>query len=768
MVKLSPMKRARARPILKAKKSKGAQDVLDRLNAFLNAAEPEPVYWLTRLWNDQQQAVTYKELREAIEQGYIDEKTLAAWQADYANFVNEHLKGIWQDAAKAANAAMEAAHPDFFYDPMGEGIQNWTTTHGAEWVTNISDDQREAMVSMIDRAATGAWTGDELARAIRPLIGLTKLQALANLNYYEHLKASLLTDNPTMKETTAAKRARDAAAKYAAKQHRQRAYTIATTELAYAYNKGADDGIIQAQQQGFIGKVERVWSTAYDDGVCEICSALEGQAIDMDGEFDFKGKSLYAGQKKTPPAHPRCRCAVEYREVEPPAEAPDEPEQPPTAWEEPPAPEPPEPQPPTATADIPVPAGMTYQGKANLGGTGEMHLYRDGSGQAWLFKPAQSKSGTPEAFRAYVQEAGYKVQYIVDPETAVPVGTGELGGKLGAFQKRITTIDSAPDYKAWQSAGGPLPDGAVQQFQREHVTDWLLGNYDSHGGNFVTDSAGRLVGIDKEQAFKYMGKPGAQAMSYSFHPNKSYGEKEPIYNTIFRRFAQGELDLDLQDTLAYIKRVEAIPDSEYREIFREYAEALHGKGKEAEELLDAIVERKDNLRETYRAFYSDLLTERTGRKQIFTWADEIAPQAKQPLAAVTHSVDALKKMNMAELKQLAKQQGIPYYNKFNKKELIEAISDPVKAVEISAKTKAKLLNLEATRPERLGRTAETPPRPPRSGAMDAGDLFQDFSRIPTRRLGIAVSSDEGMVEGLNLTARRLNLDGRTSMSCPGN
>ena len=68
MRKLAVMKRARVRPILKAKKSQGAQDVLDRLNAFLNAAEPEPVYWLTRLWNDQQQAVTYKELREAIEQ----------------------------------------------------------------------------------------------------------------------------------------------------------------------------------------------------------------------------------------------------------------------------------------------------------------------------------------------------------------------------------------------------------------------------------------------------------------------------------------------------------------------------------------------------------------------------------------------------------------------------------------------------------------------------------------------------------------------------
>ena len=112
---------------------------------------------------------------------------------------------------------------------MGEGIQNWTATHGAEWVTNISDDQREAITSMIDRATTGAWTGDELARAIRPLIGLTKPQALANLNYYEHLKATLLANNPTMKEATAAKAARDAAAKYAAKQHRQRAYT--TEEL---------------------------------------------------------------------------------------------------------------------------------------------------------------------------------------------------------------------------------------------------------------------------------------------------------------------------------------------------------------------------------------------------------------------------------------------------------------------------------------------------------------------------------------------------------
>lgn len=57
---------------------------------------------------------------------------------------------------------------------------------------------------------------------------------------------------------------------------------------------------------------------------------------------------------------------------------------------------------------------------------------------------------------------------------------------------------------------------------------------------------------------------------------RRYGETEPVYNTLFRRFANEDIDLNLQDTLPYIKRVESIPDKEYREIFRPYAEALHG------------------------------------------------------------------------------------------------------------------------------------------------------------------------------------------------
>lgn len=744
-------------PVLKAKKkSVAAHNVLEKLNSFLDATEPEPVYFLARLWNDQQQAVTYKELREAIQNGYLDQKTLQAWQNDYANFVNEHLKPIWIEAMTAANEDLMSKHPDYFFDPMSQEVLRWTNEHGAQWVTVIADEQKEAITAMLDHAFSGNFTIDELARAIRPTVGLNKNQAKANINYYNHVKNSLLENNPGMKEPTAEKKARDAAQKYAAKQHRQRAFTIATTEMAFAYNKGAHEGIKQAQAQNLIGKAVKVWSTAADEGVCTICGGLDGTEIDMEEDFNFKGHTLYSGQKQTPPAHPRCRCAVLYVEKEPPIYQSEPEGDPIQDWspdDQVPVPEPPEPEIPKILDAAKMPKGMKYNGKPNIGGTGEIHSYLDELGEEWLFKPAQSKNGKLEAFRAYVQEAGYKVQGIVNPETAIPVGAGELGGKFGAFQKRITTIDDTVDLKHWQYTSDQLPPGTPAQLQREHATDWLLGNFDSHGGNFVMDDAGKLIGLDKEQSFRYINQIGGQQMSYTYHPNATYGETEPIYNTLFRRFAKGEIDLDLQDTLTYIKRVETITDPQYREIFREYAEELHGKGKAAEDLLDQIVEKKGRLREDYRQFYSDLLTERTGKKQVFIWADEAAQHMQQPLTAVTHSPDVLKQMNMAELKQLAKQKQIPYYNNMNKTQLVTSISDPVKVPEMSAQVRDRLAANEAAR-----RAAQKSPVQQKAKDMlPADEVFTDMSKLPDNKLGIPIKSDKGSVEGLNLTGRRMQI-----------
>lgn len=702
----------KAKTTPKPKKPKGGKKAaLNRLKSFLTAAEPEAVEILTSRLQEQSNAITYKELREAYLAGGITEKQFKKWQQDYSKLITSTLAPKWQAAAAAGAQQVKDKYPYFVYEPSVSAGMAFIKEHGAELVTNLANEQREALNAVIAHVSGyTAVTPDEAARIIRPCIGLTKPQALANTRYQEKVKNTIYEahrkahphGSPEKAAQIAERKAREAAARYAARQHRYRAQSIARTELAYAYNAGHFGATKDAQAQGYIGDCVKIWLTAFDERVCPICSAMDEERRNMDEPFS-NGKML-------PPGHPQCRCAVAYEEIEntnltaPPADGTmgtqgQQAQQ-----------EPPDPNQPTIPPDLPVPDGMTYQGKVNLGGTGEMYSYKDADGNEWLFKPAQSKGGTPELFRAYSQEAGYKVQAIVDPDTAVPVGTGTLDGRFGAFQRRIDTVDGT-NLKLWQYNGGQLPPGTAEQLQRESVTDWLLGNYDSHGGNFVTDSSGRIIGIDKEQAFKYLKDPASHKLSYSYHPNAKYGETEPIYNTLYRRYANGEIDLDLQDTLKYIKRVEAIPDAEYREIFRNYAEGVCGKGQAAEQMLDSILERKQHLRETFSDFYTELEADRHGAASPFKWADELA-------GTVTPK--------------------------------------PAKTAPLPG-SKPKTTPKEPKKPASSAKPPKVPVKT--ESGYNVSDVLDDLSVLPNTQQGVAIRSDGGMVEGLNLTGRRVNIGG---------
>lgn len=318
------MKQHQPRKLVK-RKSRDQYDALHRLNSFLDRNNPRLVRFLIRTWKDQEAAITYKELREAILHGTMTEETFKAWQEDYAVFFNRYLKDILINATTAGGKELAAAilSGADVYAPMLTGIDNWITVHGAEWITRMSSEAQEAVSTMIRYTANGNMTVDELARIIRPTIGLTEPQSLANARFYENtkkrIKKDLMEKYPDMKESAAekqaARRAEESAARYAGRQHRERAQMVAETELAYAYNKGADDAIHQAVDEGLMPRMKAVWSTAADEGVCEICGALDGVEIELGDTFDFKGRTLYAGQKQTPPAHPRCRCALCYVEA---------------------------------------------------------------------------------------------------------------------------------------------------------------------------------------------------------------------------------------------------------------------------------------------------------------------------------------------------------------------------------------------------------------------------------------------------------------------
>ena len=304
--------------IAKARTSREGHDILARLRSFLDAEEPKVVMLLDGLWRDQQQAITYQEIRTAILNGYIDEQNATVWMEDYSHFINEKLRPKWIEAMRAGASRIEADHPGLFFNAHDPSVENWLNGRAGELITVIGQEQRQAINAMIGNAYTGDWTVDELSRVIRPTIGLNKPQALANQRYYEHVKTSLLKDNPHMRESTAIKRAREASVKYAERQHRYRAFMIARTEMAFAYNRGTDEGVKQAISKGYMGACVRVWSTAADERMCSICGDLEGVRIGMDDEFDFSRVNSRLPSGPTPPAHPQCRCAVEYQEIEPP------------------------------------------------------------------------------------------------------------------------------------------------------------------------------------------------------------------------------------------------------------------------------------------------------------------------------------------------------------------------------------------------------------------------------------------------------------------
>ncbi len=305
---------------LKKTKSRNAEEALARLKGFLDRDFKEPVRILCGFWEDQQNAISYQELRAAVVARSLNEETFRLWSQDYSVLVVKHLKPLWEEAMRAGSMSQPVVQGlSFDFNMHTPGIMNWIKERGAAFVTESSEEQRNAIQALLAKKMVEGHTVDELAKFIRPCIGLTKPQAEANLRYYENVVKTLKEDHPRMKRETVERKAREAAAKYAERQHRQRALTIARTESAYAYNRGADEGIRQAQAHGLLGKMEKRWSTSGDDGVCDMCAALEGTEIGMDESFDIKGKELFKGHHMLPPAHPNCACAVEYIELEPPA-----------------------------------------------------------------------------------------------------------------------------------------------------------------------------------------------------------------------------------------------------------------------------------------------------------------------------------------------------------------------------------------------------------------------------------------------------------------
>ena len=267
-------------------------DILARLSDFIDYESPELAEFLYGMWDDQQHAITYHELREAIMDGSLSLKYLKQWQHDYSRFIVDAYTPTVERAIETAAKNLRAEYGVDFYDPMARNVDNFIRMHGGQLIREVTTDQYRAINTLVRQAAyTNTMTVDQLARSIRPCVGLTTSQAQTTKRYYENLIEQGYSHKEAQKQQLV----------YAAKVHRRRAALIAQTEMATAYNAGWQMTIQQNVEDGVLpSDTKKIWLTAEDEKVCPVCGKMHGEEVLWNEPFS--DGSMY------PPSHPNCRC----------------------------------------------------------------------------------------------------------------------------------------------------------------------------------------------------------------------------------------------------------------------------------------------------------------------------------------------------------------------------------------------------------------------------------------------------------------------------
>lgn len=280
-----------------------------------------------------------------------------------------------------------------------------------------------------------------------------------------------------------------------------------------------------------------------------------------------------------------------------------------------------------APTEAPPVEDLKYIGSGadkKLGGAGEKHVYADKQGNEWIFKVAKAKDGTSEKpFAAYAQETFSNVAMKIK-SVHIPIKVTHIKGKMGTLQPMLA--------KSGDLSASPSPSSLTEMEREdvasEHVLDWMMSQHDSFGANLVRTKTGRIIGVDKEQGWRYFGE---DKLSTDYKPNTEFhGEKPPYYNQFWNEWADKKFDFDPQNLKKYFDSIDAIDNDEYAENFKPYADSFWAdKPKKQEEFLNEVKKRKQNVRPDFESFLTELYKKRTGQPEgEFTFKAGWVPGAK--------------------------------------------------------------------------------------------------------------------------------------------
>jgi hypothetical protein len=191
----------------------------------------------------------------------------------------------------------------YAFDRFTPEVQEALRTMQDAFIQNLSQEAADAVEEALYDGMIEAWSVDEIAAAIRDVIGLNDRQAKAVDNYRAGLEA---------REGITAEEVDSLVGAYVEQSLDYRADMIAQTESIRSANLGLHEGYRQAIDRGLFPQdaVKRFWQTALDEATCPVCIAIpddneDGVAVDEPFETED-------GPIMDPPVHPNCRCSVTY------------------------------------------------------------------------------------------------------------------------------------------------------------------------------------------------------------------------------------------------------------------------------------------------------------------------------------------------------------------------------------------------------------------------------------------------------------------------
>lgn len=278
---------------LQTKVSALPQDQAARMIAYTSRREAEVVAWAKEVFGKMGQDLTTAEAQAIADLGGIT-LPVSARTTEALNTLNAKLASRWSDTMRAAVAAAPKNIRELL---TPEVIAEWIGRRQQTILAGFTDGQSRAVRALINHHATVEPLSQRaLAELLRPVLSLTEAQTASLLKIRASLQAQGKFGDTLELSVT----------REASRMVRQRANVIARTELATAWNGGAQVTMERAEASGaFARPLKKTWR-AQPGKPCPTCAGLHGRSVALTAGFD--------GAFQTPPAHPGCRCVVLYEE----------------------------------------------------------------------------------------------------------------------------------------------------------------------------------------------------------------------------------------------------------------------------------------------------------------------------------------------------------------------------------------------------------------------------------------------------------------------